>query len=559
MTDSSGTARYAADLIGGFADTGADIAFISPGSRNTPLTLAIANEPRIRDISLRDERSAAFVALGCAKATDTPAIVVCTSGSAPAHYLPAIMEADQSETPLIVLTADRPKRLRGTGAPQATDQVDLYGSHVKAFADLDPTDATSGRSCAIELMRTALEVPAGPVHANLPFDEPLLSATAVPPGEPSQVDVARKPWTERTDLFSGLEDRSVMIVVSGRGGPELSRRVTEAAERLAAPVFADPQANITGATVLRYGDLIVGPHDGPVPVALASHAPDVVVRLGPIPTSKPMWQWLERSDVEQILVHASRLADPLKSATTVIDARPIDVLAHSPLPLNPDRSLLDAWLAMDDAVSEALDRAMTALPFPNEPEIARTVARSTRGETALFVASSRPIRDVDAFATARSEVRVLANRGVNGIDGTISTAIGVALTGIPTTLLIGDVAALHDISALAEAARLSARIRIVVVNNDGGGIFSFLPQATSSVMRADIYERHWGTPHGLKLTPIADAMGVPTSTIKTREALTRAVASRIDGPELLEIVTDRSTNVGHHEALRAAVADVLVS
>lgn len=551
------TATYAANLIGGLADHGIDIAFVSPGSRNTPLTLAVAREPRIRDLSVRDERSGAFAALGYTKATNTPAIVICTSGSAAAHYLPAIIEADQSQTPLIVLTADRPKRLRGTGAPQTTDQVDLYGPHVKRFVDLDPTTAASGHRDAVDLMCAATEVPAGPVHANVPFDEPLLPTKALKPAEPSTVPGVPRSWTGPTDLFAELEGRSVMIVVGGRGSPELSRGVTEVADRLAAPVFADPRANVTGQTVLRYGDLIVGARHGGMPPALTSHPPDVFVRLGPIPTSKAMWQWLERSGVEQILVEATRLTDPLKSATTVIHADPLDVLSNNPTPVNNSRAFLEAWLAADEAVSVTLENAIAALPFPNEPEVAVTVAASVPGDTVLFVASSRPIRDVDTFAVARPDVRVLANRGVNGIDGTVSTAIGVALSGIPTTLLIGDLAALHDVSALTEAARLAVPLRIVVVNNDGGGIFSFLPQATTGVVSADIFERHWGTPHGLKLTPIAEAMGVPASTIATRVALTRAVASHIDGPELLEIVTDRSANVGHHETLRAAVADTL--
>ncbi len=559
MTDPNIAAAYAAILVGGLADHGSAIAFVSPGSRNTPLTLAIAREPRTRDFSFRDERSGAFAALGYAKATGTPAIVVCTSGSAGAHYLAAIIEADQSQTPLIVLTADRPRRLRGTGAPQTTDQTDLYGSHVKTSLDIEPTARQAGRRDAEILIRAAMETPKGPVHANIAFDEPLLPTEIVQPADPQPVSDVHDASSGPADLFAELKDRSVMIVVGGRGGGELSHQVGEAAARLGAPVFADPRANVTGRGVLSHGDLIVGAlHDGQ-PLALMAQPPDVVLRLGPIPTSKPMWQWLEHSGVDQILIDATRLTDPLKSAATVVNADPLNILSNNPTPVNSDHSFLDAWLAVDEKVSASLQLALAVLPFPNEPQVAATVVASVPRDSVLFVASSRPIRDVDAFAIARPDVRVIANRGVNGIDGTISTAIGVALSGTPTTLLIGDVAALHDVTALSEAARLGVPLRVVVVNNDGGGIFSFLPQATSSVVSAETYEHHWGTPHGLALAPIASAMGVRASTLTTKEALARAVATTFDDPELVEIVTDRSANVRHHDAIRSAVGKVVAA
>jgi 2-succinyl-5-enolpyruvyl-6-hydroxy-3-cyclohexene-1-carboxylate synthase len=542
--------RYTADLIGGFADAGCTIAFISPGSRNTPLTLMFAHEPRIRDVSIRDERSAAFVALGHAKASGTPAIVVCTSGSAGAHYLPAIVEADHSATPLIVLTADRPARLRGTGAPQTMDQIDLYGSHVKAFMEIDP-QAGFGRDDALTLFQAAVRSPAGPVHANVPFDEPLLPPGPITPSTPSAWSIELGEHDVPTDVFRDLEDRKVLIVVGGRASPDLPALISGLAERLAAPVFADPQANLTGTTSLSCGDLIVG---GDPPVALTRHRPDVVLRIGPIPTSKPMWQWLESSGVDQILIESSRVTDPLKSARRVVDADPVAVLEANPGPRNSDRSFLEAWLALDAAAERALEAAIARVPFPNEPAIARAMVAGVPGRTTLLVASSRPIRDVDTFASPREAIRVLANRGLNGIDGTISTALGAAMSGSPTALLIGDVAALHDVSALAEVARLGVPLRIVVVNNDGGGIFSFLPQASSPLVDADLYERHWGTPHGLSIARIADAMGMGATVVSSRDAFEAAVASPITAPELIEIATDRETNRGHHESIRDAVA-----
>jgi len=555
MSGRTDQAAYAAHFVGGLADMGVDMAFISPGSRNTPLTLAFAAEPRIRDVSIRDERSAGFAALGYAKTTGVPAVVVCTSGSAATHYLPAIVEADQSATPIIVITADRPIRLRGTGAPQTMDQVELFGSHVKVFIDLNTPDRSVAHGEALALVRAAVTLPAGPVHGNAPFDEPLVPDEPVMPAAPRSVNPDVHPDPDHLDITGRLAGRSVLIVVGGRGGTALSRAVNELAEKIAAPVIADPQSNVTGPNVLTHGDLVVAAHDTEaMSIALDAHRPDVVLRLGPIPTSKPLWTWMEHSGVDQILVHESRLSDPLDSAAMTIDVDPLLLLKSLELPVSTDHRFLDAWLAMDRVVTSALTASISALPFPNEPAIAHAIASSVPDHSILFVGSSRPIRDLDAFGHARPSVTVIANRGVNGIDGTISTALGSALTGTPTTLYIGDVTALHDISALAETQRLGAPLRIVVVNNDGGGIFSFLPQARSSTVPEAVYERHWGTPHGLAIATIAHSMGLVSRTVTSHDELTLALASPIETPELVEIMTERSENLDYHIALRKAVA-----
>jgi 2-succinyl-5-enolpyruvyl-6-hydroxy-3-cyclohexene-1-carboxylate synthase len=555
MSENTDQAAYAAHIVGGLADTGVDMVFISPGSRNTPLTLAFAGEPRIRDVSVRDERSAGFAALGYAKATGVPAVVVCTSGSAAAHYLPAIVEADQSATPMIVITADRPIRLRGTGAPQTMDQVELYGSHVKAFIDLDTSGRSGAHAEATTLVRSAVTLPAGPVHGNAPFDEPLVPDEPVAPATPRAADPVVQPDPDHLNIAEHLAGRSVLIVVGGRGGVALSRAVNELADRIAAPVIADPQSNVTGPNVLAHGDLVVAAQDAEtISVALDAHRPDVILRLGPIPTSKPLWTWMEHSEVDQILVHKSRLTDPLGSAAETVTVDPLHLLKSLEMPANPDHRFLDAWLTMDRVVASALTAAISELPFPNEPGIAHAIASSVPDHSILFVGSSRPIRDLDAFGHARPSVTVIANRGVNGIDGTISTALGAALTGTPTTLYIGDVTALHDISALAETQRLGAPLRIVVVNNDGGGIFSFLPQSRSSTVPKSVYERHWGTPHGLAIATIAHSMGLSSRTVTSHDELVQTLESPIETPELVEIMTERSENLDYHIALRKVVA-----
>jgi 2-succinyl-5-enolpyruvyl-6-hydroxy-3-cyclohexene-1-carboxylate synthase len=539
------SAAYCSRLMAGLADAGVTLAIVSPGSRNTPLTLAAIAEPRIRDINIRDERSAGFVALGHAKTTKVPAIVICTSGSAGTHYYPAVVEADQSAAPMIVLTSDRPLRLRGSGAPQTMDQRGLYGDHVKRSLDL--TLDEQARDVAIGLYNTAVEGVPGPVHANVPFDEPLLpdrrvDRVAAEP-EPSE----RTAWDGPTDLLSGLGERKVMFVASGSQTYGFGEALATAAERLDAPVLADAQITIDSPNVIQGSDLVVGSG------AMALAPPDVVVRLGPLPTAKAVWRWLEGSGAEQLLVYSSRLRDPLGSASTTIEADPKAFLINNHAPTRGSTSFADTWRRIGAHADEAVDRVLLASPFPNEPEIARTLTRAVPPGSVLFMASSMPIRDIDVFGVRRNDVTPLANRGVNGIDGTISSAMGAALSGMPTTLLIGDIAALHDATALSEAARLGVPLRIVVVNNDGGGIFSFLPQASSNLLDDDAYERHWGTPHGLSIAEIARSMKVPARSIDALDDFTIAVTTPITGPEVIELATDRDTNVAIHHEIRTAV------
>jgi 2-succinyl-5-enolpyruvyl-6-hydroxy-3-cyclohexene-1-carboxylate synthase len=265
---------------------------------------------------------------------------------------------------------------------------------------------------------------------------------------------------------------------------------------------------------------------------------------------------MESSGIPQIHIESSRLSDPLGSASTTIVMDPTEVLANEPVP-EASTGYAERWCGLDAVASRAVDAALDDLPFPNEPEIARSVADHAPTGATLWLASSRPIRDVDAFARRRDDRLVLANRGVNGIDGTISSAIGAALDGTPVVLLIGDVAALHDATALSEAARLDVPLRIVVVNNDGGGIFELLPQATSPVIERADFERHWGTPHGRSLAAVARAFGVQAWTIDDRDALRSAVAEPILGPELIEVITDRSRLAEDHRRIRLAVAAAL--
>ena len=547
MTTPDETAQYCADLVSGLADAGVDTVFISPGSRNTPLTIAFAREPRISDISYRDERSAGFAAVGYGKATGRPAAVLCTSGSAATHYFAAVAEADQSSAPLVILSADRPARLRGTGAPQTMDQMNLFGSHVKSFTDLDVRSA-QGKSEGAILATLASILPRGAVHANVAFDEPLLPDDLPSIPEPMPRPTTPTQTIANEALIASLTGKNVMIVAGGRQEVGFGPALNAFATALAAPILADPQCWVTGPNTVLFADLLASSSD-----SFDVAPPDVVLRFGPLPTSKPVWRWLETSGVDQILVDTSRLRDPLASAAGVVRCDPTAFLLANVAAESKTTGFLDAWLAMDAACATVAGEALDGLAFPNEPEIARSLVRTLRAGEVLHVGSSMPIRDVDTFATARSDIAVFANRGVNGIDGTISTAIGIALAGRPVTLLVGDVAALHDATALAEAVRLAAPLRVIVVNNDGGGIFSFLPQETSGLISPDVYERHWGTPHGLSMCDVAHGFAMKSAAVETLDEYVAAITEPFTHPELIELRTNRDANLNHHREVRDAI------
>jgi 2-succinyl-5-enolpyruvyl-6-hydroxy-3-cyclohexene-1-carboxylate synthase len=533
------------EFVAGLAAAGVTVCFVSPGSRNTPITLALAASDAIQDLSVRDERSAGFMALGYGKATGRPAAVVCTSGSAATHYYPAVVEADQSAVPMIVLTADRPVSLRGTFAPQTMDQSFLYGTHVKASVEIDVRVAGT-RAEGVAVVRTATDQIAGPVHVNLPFDEPLTPAT-LQPSDPVE-SVPRDTNRTTYSIDELIEDRRVLIVTGGFLGIDFPAHLDRYADALGAPVLGDAQSRPDGSTTIAGFDLLASAGE------LDRNPPDVVVRFGGLPTSKSLWQWLEHATVPQVLVHRSRLTDPLGSATHVIDKHPISVVSRMP-EVRSDTDFLATWTTAGSVVGKVLANEFSG-PHLTEPAIAHAIIKHSPADSVVFVGSSMPIRDVDTYSFARRDVAIIGNRGVNGIDGTISTALGCALSGHPTTVLLGDVAALHDVSALAEVAGSGAPLRVVVINNDGGGIFSFLSQRQSGVIPETLFEKHWGTPHGLALAPIAAAMELPARSIASVDGLHDVLSQPIRA-ELFEIHTDRDANVQHHRSIQTAVDSAL--
>lgn len=474
---------------------------------------------------------------------------------------PALIEARYGRVPLIALTADRPTDLLDTGAPQTIDQRDFFGPNPKWAADVeveihpgDPVDL------ARELVTAALSHPPGPVHLNARFREPLvpvggLSEARHPAQDPLPVpELPRLPAGAAGDLMKAIDGRRTLVVCGPQDDPDLPRVLGAWAAETGIPIIADPLSRLRA-----------GPHDRSRVVTTGDvlstagfwdrAPPEVVLRVGALPTSKPIWTWLEANPaVTQIAIDPTGWRDPTGSITT-IRAEPCALfsgIAGAPAP----RRWADRWTAADAVAARALSDAARAQPFPNEPGAVRMIAEAIPGGSILHTASSMPIRDVDLmFPSMERSVWITSNRGANGVDGFLSSGLGIAAADLgPTFLLAGDLSALHDLTALATAARLRIPVLIVVVNNDGGGIFHFLPQAGFA---DEIFEKHWGTPHGLDFVAAAGVFGVPAEPVGDPGDLQAAVADPPDGPRLIEIRTDRRANVGVHTELRAAVAAAL--
>jgi len=542
------TTRFVAAL----ADLGLRHGIVSPGARNTPLSLAFAAEPRVVTHVVHDERSAAFVALGIGKGSGLPAAVITTSGTAAAHLLPAIVEARHGRVPLVALTADRPPELRGAGAPQTVDQLHLFGDNVRLFHEMGVPDEATARTAASVALRVwdaAMDPPGGPVHVNLPFREPLAIPTEPAPSPQIRYEAGyRLPEPEAVDrLATALSGRRALIVVGGPMRPGFASAAAMVAAEAQIPVIADIQSRFGSPATIAFADLVVSRGVDP------SLTPDVVLRVGGLPTAKALWRWLETCGVPQVFLDDGPWREPLSTAHMAVRGDPAATLIQlvGRLAPAPD-GWLRRWVATDRAVAKRIEQALEFEPFPNEPMTARTVVTSLPPAAVLFVGSSMPIRDVDTFGgVPRPDVTVLANRGANGIDGAISSAAGAAIaSGRPVVALVGDISVLHDATALGILARDGLEVTVVAVDNDGGGIFHFLPHAEA--LDAERFEMLFGTPHGTNLTAVAEAFGVPATTATERKELRDLVATPHGGPRLIRIPTDRAANAEVHARLREA-------
>jgi len=513
--------------------------------------------------------------------------VACTSGTAAAELLPAVIEAHEARVPLLLLTADRPPELRETGAGQAIDQLKIFGDAAKWFFEVGTHDASTERvrwirTLACRAYWTALEDRPGAVHLNFPLREPLVTDEELPTddtgrtGGRSYVRRAPTPATGETRLGELVAQAQRGVVVAGRHERDTPFGIAAAAfcEAIRWPLLADP---LSGA---RRGTSAVAHYDALLrdDSFASSMRPDFVLRIGDLPVSKPLRTWLAGlQDVRQLALDpegawqdpASVLSDSLalEPAAALVElttamAAPVDgdAAAENSPPLSPaDPYWLASWRGADELAAEAILGVLDGAGL-SEPAVAAELGVLLPEEATLFVASSMPVRDIETFWPIREDPpRVLCNRGANGIDGTVSSAFGVAAAGDgPVVLLIGDVALAHDIGGLLAASRLDLKLTIVLLDNGGGGIFDFLPVSGAAMAQQnDIYNCHIATPTGLDFAQVAALYGFvhePVDTLPAlRTALERALAPQTDYM-LIHVHTDRAANVDLHARVWSAVA-----
>lgn len=600
-------ATFAATLVDEWVRCGVAHAVACPGSRSTPLALALADADRRGSLALHvrlDERSAGFFALGIGLATGRPAVVLTTSGTAAVELHPAVVEAHQARVPLLVCTADRPVELHQVGAPQTVEQEGLYGRAVRwAISPGVAEGATSGqwRSMAARLVAEATRAAPGPgpVHANLAFRDPLVGSYGpLPPGRRGG-----RPWhrvleaedlgvdAEAVRLLAGWKGRRGIVVAgSGSGlwsdrGPwsapvasaapvaEYPHPAYVLAEALGWPLLADPRsgARLAGRCTVASADALLRD-----PSFAVAHRPEVVLRLGAPWASSIVGRWLGAlgEGVEQVLVDRwGTWADPERTAATVVRADPgalcravvseltphsAQCAAHRLVPGTApgDGAWLESWAGAEAAAQRAIDAVLAQHREPTEPGVARSLLASLPPQATLVVGSSMPVRDLECYGGSRAAPpRVLSNRGANGIDGTVSTTLGVAAAGTgPTVGLMGDLAFLYDASALLGATDQRSAAVLVVVDNSGGGIFSFLPQARA--VEPERFELLWGTPPAADLSEVAAAYRVGVTEVGAAAEVAQAVAEAIDSGAcaVVRVRTDRRANVAVHEEIHAAVA-----
>jgi len=543
---------------------------VSPGSRSTPLTLALARHGGLRLHVHLDERSAAYYALGLARGRGAPVAVVATSGTAVANWLPAVVEAAMARLPLLLLSADRPPELRGTGANQTIDQVGIFGRFVRWSVDAGvpepgPAAARRWRSLAARAVARALGPPPGPVHVNLPFREPVVptgeSVEVGRPGRrrrPPRSDLAAAPDSTVVEALAGWVDASPRGLIVAGGDAGGGEAIPWLAVVAGWPLLAEPTSGLrTGPPALAAGPLLLGATD-----AEQLLPPDLVIQFGATPTSRSVLALGPRAGRLVVVTPPGAEADPARAASLRVQCDPAALaiaVAGRITPRGPT-AWAEQWSEADRWALAKLSTWFDSLGDELfEGRVARDLAACLPDGSTLFAGSSMPIRDLDSFMLPRSGLRVVGNRGASGIDGSVSTALGLAAAdSSPTTTpstrtfaLLGDLTLLHDAGALLWSARHPHDLVIVVINNGGGGIFDLLDQS-----RLPEHEALFATPHGVDFGALAAAAGAGRGRVGRAAELVPAVAgaAAAGGVQLVEVVTDRRRNAELHRAV-AAVLD----
>jgi 2-succinyl-5-enolpyruvyl-6-hydroxy-3-cyclohexene-1-carboxylate synthase len=562
--------------LSALADGGVRHVVVSSGSRCAPLAIAAGELKGIAIWTNPDERSAAFFALGVAKGSGQPAALFCTSGTAAANYFPAVIEARMSGVPLVVITADRPPHLRDSGAPQTIDQFKLYGRYAVHFEELplphsDP-DTVRRWSVAGQQAQAKAKSAGGPVHLNTPFEEPLLPhpdrvvecvrdsiATSdkalrdTVPSEDQDLDFGAAETI--AELLSNSE-RPVIVCGPQDRAPDLVPLIAELAQRIGAPILADvaSQARRLPGAICRY-DLIL--RDARVAARLA---PDLILRIGGLPVSKSLNEWIASSPATaKIGIAFGRAADPYRCLSHVLHADPRTALVAllknaAARPAAEGAAYPELWRKVDNAARFAT-MAETKADQNIESQVVMDVCDHAGRETSLFLSNSMPIRWADMYVCARDNFpRVLVNRGANGIDGIISTAAGIAVsTGETTICVLGDLAFLHDQNGLWRLAEEQVPLKLIVLNNGGGGVFHFLPVASHTAH----FEPLVAMPHTIDLSRLAAAHGLDflrvDAEVDIASILKECFTQR--GPEIVEFRTDRRQNAQHHHDVIRRVSE----
>lgn len=561
MTNNRIITDYVYELVSALHSAGVADVVISPGSRSTPLAYAFSSSKEFNIVRHVDERSAAYLALGIAKTKAAPVALLCTSGTAAANYFPAIVEAFYARVPLIVLTADRPHELRGVGAPQAIDQPNLYGHHVKTTMDLPIPDSDLHTLPYIARQMTraislAMSNPRGPVHINIPFREPLLIEFK------NQLPSARMATVFPTELVPNDEAISCLVekmnqtkqgfIVVGELPQHVSTEVLWSFIRqLKWPVLVESLSHLRVNIPADCTDYIIDQYDAILKNEQFKHrmSPQTVIRFGAQPVSKPLTLFLKsvRPDNFIVIDEDPIFGDPIGIVTMHLHAtigRWLVDLNYSNTDF--DQLYLSQWIAANEISSKNVQKYIATQM--DEGAIAGVLFQKMATGSDLVASSSMPIRDVDTFFSKTTrDIHVYANRGTNGIDGVVSTAIGTQLaSGRQTYLLIGDLAFLHDSNGLLASRYQTVDLTIVVMNNDGGGIFSYLSQSTVE----EHYETLFGTPTGLKFNHLAAMYDAQYDVVDTKEQFEKVIElDKIKPLRIIEVNTNRQDNVTAHRAL----------
>ncbi|MDZ5472627.1 2-succinyl-5-enolpyruvyl-6-hydroxy-3-cyclohexene-1-carboxylic-acid synthase [Bacillus sp. 31A1R] len=577
MNHQEALTSYIAAFVAELVQTGVKDVVVSPGSRSTPMAMIMAEHPDLNVHIHVDERSAAFFALGMAKALGKPVAILCTSGTAAANYYPAVIEAYYSRVPLIVLTADRPHELRDVGAPQAIDQIHLYGKNVKWFVEMAPPESTKemiryARMVCARAVATTHAAPSGPVHLNFPFREPLIpnldkeDLFDFPERLEGYVDIEQGSLSLNEDQFkklaASLASYSNGLIICGSIEDEkFAQAVTSFAETIQFPILADPLSQLRSGKhdltniIDTYDTFLKNEH------AKTSLKPDIIIRFGTMPVSKPLSIFLkENENIDQWIIDGGQgWRDPSLLSTHMIYCNET-IFCNSLSNLvakKSSSSFLKKWIEVNAFTKENLSRINDTDEISEGKLFYQLIDLLPHGAT-LFVGNSMPIRDLDTFLYSNNKsIKIMANRGANGIDGIVSTALGAAMVHQPFYLVLGDLTLFHDLNGLIASKLLNIDINVILINNNGGGIFSFLPQS----QHPKNFELLYGTPLNLNFNHAITMYDGQYELCSDWAHFTSSFVQNMKNPGLkvIEIPTNRDKNLTEHRELWNAVSQEITS